>query len=260
MFDDTSRKVKERIKEKLGGGWVVGDRSAPLLDFSPDKAAVDKEALRRELRRKRDRGAEAAQYVLRREESLPSVGGLFGGGRSTPSLAGMVARQQASSAAPAADPPAASEPPASRGIKFFGRAAAPAPAPPPVTEAAAPAPKRFRSSSSAASSVGGSSATVPAPRRANSFASSAGAQPDKAGLLKELGGASGGGAAGGTAFVFRNESSQLTSDAPPFGAGAGNDRSGRAAGPRAAAAPGGGGGGGSLLGRILGKAKNWSKA
>ena len=66
--------------EKLGGGWVVGDRciphnrgtgpsldsilgryatrSAPLLDFSPDKAAVDKEARRRELRRKRDRGAE----------------------------------------------------------------------------------------------------------------------------------------------------------------------------------------------------------
>ena len=101
---------------------------------------------------------------------------------------------------------------------------------------------------------------MPAPRRANSFASSAGAQPDKAGLLKELGGASGGGAAGGTAFVFRNESSQLTSDAAPFGAGAGSDRSGRAAGPRAAAAPGGGGGGGSLLGRILGKAKNWSKA
>ena len=38
--------------------WRYGTRSAPLLDFSPDKAAVDKEALRRELRRKRDRGAE----------------------------------------------------------------------------------------------------------------------------------------------------------------------------------------------------------
>lgn len=77
MFDDTSRKVKERIKEKLRGGWVVGDKSAPVLDFSPDKAAIEKEALRRE------RGAEAAQYALRREGSLPSVGGGATAGRST---------------------------------------------------------------------------------------------------------------------------------------------------------------------------------